>query len=61
MLLDASEFVSVIEKRQGTRIGCIEEVACRNEFIDKEQVTDIAAELAKSGYGEYLRRTINFG
>jgi glucose-1-phosphate thymidylyltransferase len=55
-LNDASEFVRVIEKRQGTKIGCIEEVAFRNEFINKEQLMKLAGELAKSGYGEYLRK-----
>ncbi len=57
-LSDASEFVRVIEKRQGTKIGCIEEVAYRNGFINKTQLETIAAELAKSGYGEYLKRII---
>ncbi len=55
-LSDASEFVRVIEKRQGTNIGCIEEIAYRNGFITKEQLLALANELAKSGYGEYLRR-----
>ena len=57
-LSDASEFVRVIEKRQGTKIGCIEEVAFRNGFINKEQMTKLAKGLAKSGYGEYLKRLI---
>ena len=57
-LSDASEFVRVIEKRQGTKIGCIEEVAFRNGFIGKEQLMELAAELAKSGYGEYLRKMV---
>lgn len=57
-LSDASEFVRVIEKRQGTKIGCIEEVAYRNSFISKEQLLKLANELAKSGYGEYLRKTV---
>ena len=55
-LSDAGEFVSVIEKRQGTKIGCVEEVAYRNGFIDKDQLLKLAGELAKSGYGEYLKR-----
>ncbi len=55
-LSDASEFVRVIEKRQGTKIGCIEEVAYRNGFIDKETLLRLAGGLAKSGYGEYLMR-----
>ena len=55
-LSDASEFVRVIEKRQGTKIGCIEEVAYRNGFINKAQLMTLGEGLAKSGYGEYLRR-----
>lgn len=55
-LSDATEFVRVIEKRQGTKIGCIEEVAWRNGFIDDAQLIKLADKLAKSGYGEYLRR-----
>ena len=55
-LSDASEFVRVIEKRQGTKIGCIEEVAYRNGFITKEQLMEQAEVLKKSGYGEYLKK-----
>lgn len=55
-LSDASEFVRVIEKRQGTKIGCVEEVAYRNGFIGKQQFMKLAEELAKSGYGEYLKK-----
>ncbi|MBS1759163.1 MAG: glucose-1-phosphate thymidylyltransferase RfbA [Bacteroidetes bacterium] len=58
-LSDASEFVRVIEKRQGTKIGCIEEIAYRQGFIAKEQLIKLAAELAKSGYGEYLKKMVN--
>lgn len=57
-LSDASEFVRVIEKRQGTNIGCIEEIAYRNGFISKEQILKLADELAKSGYGEYLKKVV---
>lgn len=55
-LSDASEFVRVIEKRQGTNIGCIEEVAYRNGFISKQQLLQLAEGLAKSGYGAYLKK-----
>jgi glucose-1-phosphate thymidylyltransferase len=53
-LADASEFVRVIEKRQDYKIGCIEEVAFRKGFINKEQLSNIADPLVKSGYGKYL-------
>lgn len=55
-LSDASEFVRVIEKRQDSKVGCIEEVAYRMGFIHKEQLASIAQKLIKSGYGEYLMR-----
>lgn len=57
-LSDASEFVRVIEKRQGMKIGCIEEIAYRNKFITKDQLYNIADELIKSGYGKYLRTIV---
>ncbi|MDB5002332.1 MAG: rmlA [Mucilaginibacter sp.] len=57
-LSDASEFVRVIEKRQDTKIGCIEEVAYRMGFIDKQQLKEIAKKYIKSGYGQYLLRLI---
>jgi glucose-1-phosphate thymidylyltransferase len=60
-LSDASEFVRVIEKRQGTNIGCIEEIAYRNGFISREKMLQLADELKKSGYGEYLRRVVEEG
>jgi len=53
-LSDASEFVRVIEKRQGNKIGCIEEVAYRMGFITNEKLAEIAEPLKKSGYGNYL-------
>lgn len=54
-LSDACEFVRVIEKRQAQKIGCIEEVAWRMGYINKEQLLNLADQYAKSGYGEYLR------
>lgn len=53
---DACEFVRVIEKRQSQKVGCIEEVAYRMGFINRDQLMDLADKYAKSGYGEYLRR-----
>lgn len=57
-LNDASEFVRVIEKRQGFKIGCIEEIAFRNKFISEEQLLETAVKYGKSGYGEYLKNLI---
>jgi len=53
-LLQASNFVQVVEQRQGLRIACPEEVAWRMGFIDDDHLRRIAGPLAKSGYGEYL-------
>ena len=57
-LSDASEFVRVIEKRQGTKIGCIEEVAYRMGYINESQLTEQANLLMKSGYGKYLEQVL---
>ena len=57
-LIEAGEFINVIEKRQGMKIGCIEEVAYRNGWIDDAQMEKQAAFYAKSGYGKYLRGLI---
>ena len=57
-LHDATEFVRVIEKRQGFKIGCPEEIAYRMGFINKEQLTALAKKFEKSGYGEYLRGVV---
>jgi len=51
---DASEYIRVIEKRTGIKIGCIEEIAFRQGFITKDQLREIAEPLVKSGYGSYL-------
>lgn len=53
-LMQAGQFVQVIEERQGLKIGCIEEIAWRNGFISDQQLQDIANPLVKSGYGAYL-------
>ncbi len=53
-LIQASQFVQVIEQRQGLKIGCIEEIAFRMKFIDKAQLEEIAMPLVNSGYGKYL-------
>jgi len=57
-LSDASEFIRVIEKRQGMKIGCIEEVAYRMKYINEEQLSKQAEVLAKSGYGTYLKHLL---
>ena len=58
-LLQAAQFVEVIENRQGLKIGCIEEVAYRMNFIDRDQLEKIAQPLVKSGYGQYLLNMIH--
>jgi glucose-1-phosphate thymidylyltransferase len=58
-LMQASQFVQVIEQRQGIKIACIEEIAYRKGFITKEQLQEIANPLIKSGYGKYLLNVIN--
>lgn len=57
-LHDATEFVRIIEKRQGLKVGCIEEVAYRMGYMTKEQLMDQAQALLKSGYGQYLMKLI---
>jgi glucose-1-phosphate thymidylyltransferase len=57
-LSDATEYVRVIEKRQGLKIGCPEEVAYRMKFVDKTQLELLAEGLKKSGYGEYLKTIV---
>ena len=58
-LMQANQYVQVIEERQGRKIGCIEEAAYRMGYIDKNQLLDIAEPLIKSGYGEYLLNLVN--
>jgi glucose-1-phosphate thymidylyltransferase len=57
-MMAAGEFVRVVEHRQGYKIGCVEEVAWRRGWIDDDQMLALADGLAKSGYGEYLRRIV---
>jgi glucose-1-phosphate thymidylyltransferase len=57
-LMQAGQFVQVIEERQGLKIGCIEEVAYKMGFIDKEQLLKVAKPLLKSGYGQYLVKLV---
>ncbi|MDP3454767.1 glucose-1-phosphate thymidylyltransferase RfbA [Methyloversatilis sp.] len=57
-LIDAAQFIQTLEKRQGLKISCPEEIAWRQGWIDDEQLRRIAAPLAKSGYGQYLLRII---
>ncbi len=58
-MMQASEYVRVIEDRQGVKIGCIEEIAWRAGWIDDAQLAVLAAPLAKSGYGAYLQRLLD--
>jgi glucose-1-phosphate thymidylyltransferase len=60
-MMQASEYVRVIEDRQGFKVGCIEEVAWRAGWIDDDQLGRLAAPLIKSGYGRYLERLIALG
>ncbi|HRN85888.1 MAG TPA: glucose-1-phosphate thymidylyltransferase RfbA [Candidatus Dojkabacteria bacterium] len=53
-LMQAGQFVQVIEERQGLKVGCIEEIAFRNKFIDAKQLEKLAEKYMKSGYGQYL-------
>jgi glucose-1-phosphate thymidylyltransferase len=57
-LMQAGQFIEVIELRQGLKIGCIEEVAYRMGFMDKAQLEVLAKKYQKSGYGEYLYRLL---
>ncbi len=57
-LMQAGQFVQVIEERQGLKIGCIEEIAWRQGFISSERLEEIASPLVKSGYGDYLMKVL---
>jgi glucose-1-phosphate thymidylyltransferase len=58
-LLEASQFISTLEKRQGLKVACPEEIAWRRGWIDADQVRRLAQPLAKNGYGQYLLRLLN--
>jgi glucose-1-phosphate thymidylyltransferase len=58
-LHDASSYVRVIEDRQGSKVGCPEEIAWRNGWISDGQLMQLATDLMKSGYGEYLVSILN--
>ena len=53
-LLEAAQFVETIEKRQGYKVACLEEIAFRNKWLTEQQVIDLAQPLLKNGYGQYL-------
>jgi glucose-1-phosphate thymidylyltransferase len=57
-LLEASQFIATIERRQGLKVACVEEIAWRNGFIDDAQLHRLAQPLAKNGYGQYLLRLL---
>ena len=58
-LLDAGQFIATLERRQGLKIACLEEIAWRNGFITSEQLEKLAKPLAKNGYGQYLLRILD--
>jgi glucose-1-phosphate thymidylyltransferase len=58
-LMQASLFIQVIEQRQGVKVACLEEIAWRKGFIDKERLVKLASPLMKSGYGEYLMNLLS--
>jgi glucose-1-phosphate thymidylyltransferase len=57
-LIEASNFVQTIEKRQGLKVACLEEIAYEKGFIDKEQALKLAEELIKTGYGQYIKKRV---
>ena len=57
-LLEASQFIATLERRQGLKVACVEEIAWRNGFIDDAQLQQLAQPLAKNGYGKYLQRLL---
>jgi glucose-1-phosphate thymidylyltransferase len=60
-MVQASEYVRVIEERQGLKIGCVEEASWRLGFLDDDKLRELASPLLKSGYGDYLMRLLDSG
>jgi len=58
-LLEASQFIATLERRQGLKVACPEEIAWRRGWIDADQVRCLAQPLAKNGYGQYLLRLLD--
>jgi glucose-1-phosphate thymidylyltransferase len=58
-LLEASIFIQTIEKRQGLKVACLEEIAYRQGYIDAAQLRELSARMGKSSYGEYLKRMLD--
>ena len=58
-LLDAGQFIATLERRQGLKIACPEEIAWRQRWIDAAQLQQLAQPLAKNGYGQYLLRVLS--
>ena len=60
-LMDAGAFVQAVEKRQGLKVACLEEIAWRNGYIDADAVRALAKPMAKTGYGQYLLELVDAG
>ena len=58
-LLDASKFIEMMEKRQGLKVGCIEEIAYKMNYISEEELMNLSKKYIKSGYGNYILKIIN--
>ena len=58
-LLEASQFISIIEKRQGLKVSCPEEIAFRKQWIDAQALKQLATPMQKTGYGQYLLNLVN--
>jgi glucose-1-phosphate thymidylyltransferase len=58
-LVDAAQFIQVVEQRQGLKIACPEEIAWRKGFIDDAKLAELAELYSKNGYGQYLQRILN--